>query len=94
MKLYQKFKTQWESDAPLLGKVEMRVPSSKTGYIIGTRGSKLQVNFYESEINWQNVFWNQMSFHSLTVEIILIKINLCRKSIETVVLLFDLMVIF
>ena len=53
MKLYQKFKTQWESDAPLLGKVEMRIPSSKKkGYIIGPKGSKLQVNFYESEINF------------------------------------------
>ena len=53
MKLYQKFKTQWESDAPLLGKVEMQIPSSKKrGYIIGPKGSKLQVNFYGSEINF------------------------------------------
>ena len=50
MKLYQKFKTQWESDAPLLGEVEMRIPSSKKGKVIGLKGSKLQVNFYESEI--------------------------------------------
>ena len=42
MKLYQKFKTQWESDAPLLDKVEMQIPSSKQGYVIGSKGSKIQ----------------------------------------------------
>ena len=42
MKLYQKFKTQWESDAPLLTKVEMQIPSSKQGYVIGKKGSKIQ----------------------------------------------------
>ena len=42
MKLYQKFKTQWESDAPLLEKVEMQIPSSKQGYVIGKKGSKIQ----------------------------------------------------
>ena len=42
MKLYQKFKTQWESDAPLLTKVEMQIPSSKQRYVIGKKGSKIQ----------------------------------------------------
>ena len=42
MKLYQKFKTQWESDAPLLKKIRMRIPSSKKGAVIGPRGSKIQ----------------------------------------------------
>ena len=45
MKLYQKFKTQWESDAPLLTKVEMQIPSSKQRYVIGKKGSKiLEIN--------------------------------------------------
>ena len=42
MKLYQKFKTKWESDAPLLKKIRMRIPSSKKGAVIGPRGSKIQ----------------------------------------------------
>ena len=42
MKLYQKFKTQWELDAPLLEKVEMQIPKSKQGYVIGPKGSKIQ----------------------------------------------------
>ena len=42
MKLYQKFKTQWESDVPLLKKVEMQIPSSKQRYVIGKKGSKIQ----------------------------------------------------
>ena len=42
MKLYQKFKTQWESDAPLLKKIIIQIPSSKKGAVIGPKGSKIQ----------------------------------------------------
>ena len=42
MKLYQKFKSQWESDVPLLRKVEMQLPGSKQKHVIGKKGSKIQ----------------------------------------------------
>ena len=42
MKLCQKYKAWWELQAPLIEKVEMQIPSSKQGYVIGKKGSKIQ----------------------------------------------------
>ena len=41
MKLYQKFKIQWELDAPLLKEIRIPIPESKKGAIIGPKGSKI-----------------------------------------------------
>ena len=42
MRLYKKFKDQWERDAPLLKRVVMSVPKSSLGRIVGPRGSNIK----------------------------------------------------
>ena len=42
MRLYKKFKDQWERDAPLLKRVVMSVPKSSIGRIIGPKGSNIK----------------------------------------------------